>query len=173
VTYTSEVTVPASGTGPANAITFGDFCEGINTGLWITGGDLVNTVMYVYITDYSGGAYPSIIGKQSFGFLTFESKTTGSTSTITLICDDTDASNLFNVLTSSICGNVNINQTNGENAGVQNDPANPANERERLLTHLIFDPLLKAADRAFEIIYTLTISVTPSQDSVVSVNFIN
>lgn len=173
VAYTSEITVPASGTGPSNSITFGDFCEGINSGLWITGGDLVNSVLYVYITDYSGGAYPSIIGKQSYGYLTFESKTTGSTSTITLTCDDGDASNIFNVMTSGICGNTNVNQEDGENAGVQNDPSDPAIERERLLTHLIFDPLLKAADRAFEIIYTLTISVSPSQDSVVSVNFVN
>ncbi len=167
--YTSEITVPAGGTGPSNSITFGDFCEGINTGLWVTGGDLINSFMYVFITDRSGGAYPSILSKESFGFLTFESKTTGSTSSITLTCDDMDASNIFNVMTSGICGNVNVNQINGENAGVQNDPANPANERERLLTHIIFNPILKAADRAIEILYILTISVSPSQDSVVTV----
>jgi hypothetical protein len=40
----------------------------------------------------------------------------------------------------------------------------PALERERLITHLIFSPITKAANRTLTITYTLTISVarTPS-----------
>jgi hypothetical protein len=170
--FESEITIPAGGTGPGGQITFGDFCEGFNSGAWITNGDPINSVLYAFITDRSGGEYPSIIGKESFGFLTFENKTTGSTSSVELICNDLIASNFFNVLTSGICGNVNVNQINGEDAGVQNDPTAPCNERERLLTHLIFNPILKAADRAIDIEYTLTISVQPSQDSSITQNFV-
>lgn len=173
VTYSSQITMPAGGTGPNNTITFGDFCEGFNSGLWITSGDAVNNNLYVFITDRSGGSYPSIIGKESGGFLTFESKTNGSTSSVSLTCDATNAANFFNVLTGGICANANINQINGQNAGVQNDPINPSNERERLLTHLIFNPILKAADRSLAITYTLTISVKPSQDSTISQNIVN
>jgi hypothetical protein len=172
VSYESQITIPQNGTGPNGAVTFGDFCEGFNSGGWITNGDPLNSVLYVFITDRSGGEYPSIIGKESFGFLTFESKTTGSASTVNLICDAEVAANFFNVLTSGICGNVNVNQVAGQDAGVQNDPSNPCNERERLLTHLIFQPILKTADRAIDITYTLTISVKPSQDSSISTNFI-
>jgi len=171
--YTSQITIPSGGTGAAGAVTYGDFCEGFNNGQWITGQSAVNNVVYVFITDMSGGEYPSIIGAQSGGFLSFKSKTTGATSSVSLGCNASVANDFCNVLTSGICGNVNINQINGQNAGVQNDPINAANERERLLTHLTFNPVLKAADRALEIIYTLTISVKPSQDSVVSINNAN
>lgn len=172
VTYSSEITIPSGGTGPNGIITYGDFCEGFNSGLWITNGDSLNSVLYVYITDRSGGSYPSIIGKESFGLLAFESKNTGSTSKVSLECNDAVSSNFFNVLTSGVCGNVNVSQIDGEDAGIQNDPTNPCNERERMLTHLIFSPLLKSADRAFFIEYTLTISVSPSQDSSVSTSII-
>lgn len=168
-TYTTEITTPAGGTGVSGVLTFGDFCEGINNGTWISSGNLINNYLYVYITDRSGGEYPTIIGKESYGFLTFESKTTGALSSVSLTCDS-DTSNIFNAITGAVCGNVNVNQVNGVNAGVQNDPTTPANERERLLTHMIFDPLLKTKNRAIEILYTLTISVSQSQDSTVTVS---
>jgi hypothetical protein len=47
----------------------------------------------------------------------------------------------------------------GQDAGVQNDPVNSDTERERLLTHLIFSPVLKSANRTLQITYTLTVSV--------------
>lgn len=178
VEYQSEITIPAAGTGPGGLITFGDFCEGFNGGSWITNGDALNNFVYVYITDRSGGSYPSIIGKESYGFLTFESKQLGVidnvASSVDLECDDSSSTNFFNVLTSGICGNVNVNQVDGQNAGVANDPSDGGiNERERLLTHLIFQPILKAADRAIYITYTLTISVKPSQDSAISISNIS
>lgn len=156
---------PASGTGAAGTFTYGDICEGINTGNWLVSGDSINDYVTVYITDRSGGAYPTILGMQSYGFLTFESKTTGITSSVLLTCSTGDAANFFNVITNGVCGNVNVNNVPGVAAGVANDPVNPANERERLLTHFIFDPVLKSRDRAIEIVYTLTISVGRTTDS--------
>lgn len=161
----ATIRTPTSGTGAAGTFTYGDICEGINSGAWITGGDDISDVLFVYITDRSGGAYPTILGLQSYGFLTFESKTTGNLSTVSLICNTGVANNFFNVITNGVCGNVNSNTVAGVAAGVANDAVNTANERERLLTHFIFDPILKARDRAIEIVYTLTFSVGRTVDS--------
>lgn len=181
ITHTTQLTLPTGGTGPNNTITFGDFCEGFNSGSWITSGDQMNNFLYTFITDESGGLYPSIINKQSFGFLVFQSKTTGSTSSVVLTCNSGNASDFFNVLTNGQCGNVNVASPNGTstgvNPGVQNDPTElhntcppPASaEARRLLTHIIFQPILKSADRTVLIQYTLTVSVKPSQDSQVSI----
>lgn len=162
------VLTPASGSGAAGSFTYGDICEGINTGAWLTSGDSIDNVVTVYITDRSGGAYPTIFGMQSYGFLTFQSKNTGSTSNVVLTCNTTDTANFFNIITNGVCGNVNVNNVQGVSAGVANDPVNPANERERLLTHFIFDPILKSSDRAIEIEYTLTVSVSRTTDSQVT-----
>lgn len=168
-TYSATLTTPAGGTGPSSQFTYGDICEGINTASWITSGDALNTRLFVYITDRSGGTYPTIIGKQSFGFLMFQSKTLGTGSNVTLNCSTASPTNFFNVITSGSCANVNVNQEAGENAGVANDPTNPANERERLLTHLIFDPILKSTFRSLKIVYILTISVPKTTDSQVEI----
>jgi hypothetical protein len=164
-TYTTILTTPGGGSGPNSQFTYGDICEGINTGSRISGGDPVNDILYVYITDRSGGTYPTIIGKQSYGFLLFQSKTLGAGSSVNLNCSTANANNFFNILTSGSCVNVNVNQEDGKNAGVANDPANPSNERERLLTHLIFDPILKSTYRSLKIVYILTISVPKTTDS--------
>ena len=47
----------------------------------------------------------------------------------------------------------------GQDAGVQNDPVNPLTERERLLSHLVFAPVLKSANRTLTVTYSLTIAV--------------
>jgi hypothetical protein len=160
----ATVRTPSSGTGATGSFTYGDICEGINSGSWLVGGDPLDNYVTVYITDRSGGAYPSILGMQSYGFLTFESKMTGVESRVELTCD-ASGSNFFNVITNAVCGNVNVNSVMGVAAGVANDPVNPLNERERLLTHFIFDPILKSRDRAIEIEYTLTVSVGRTADS--------
>ncbi|MNE96638.1 hypothetical protein D3C80_1948600 [compost metagenome] len=51
---------------------------------------------------------------------------------------------------------------NGKQAGIANDVTNYANERERMLTHIIFSPVLKSANRSLIITYTLTISIARS-----------
>lgn len=168
-TLAAVLETPAGGTGPANEFTYGDICEGINTGAWIKSGDPIKDFVLVYITDRSGGTYPSIIGKQSYGYLMFESKTVGTTSSVTLNCASV-ADNFFFALTDGSCTLVNVNKADGKNAGVANDPANPANERERLLTHLIFDPIHKSTHRSLEIEYILTISVAQTTDSQVEIN---
>lgn len=170
ISYTSQITTPAGGTGVGGALTYGDFCEGINTGTWITAGDNISAFIYVFITDRNNfGTYPSIIGKESFGFLSFQSKTTGNNSNVTLICNDQIAANIFNIITSGICANVNINQKSGDNAGVQIDDLNPCNERERLLTHLVFSPpIAKTSTRGLIIEYILTITVKNTQNSRIS-----
>lgn len=167
-TYSAEITLPATGSGTSGEITYGDFCEGFNSGDWITSGSPLNDYAYAYITDLSGGTYPTIVGKQSYGYLAFESRTLGDESTISVVCDADDSDNFFNVLTAGLCANCNITTVAGEDAGVANDPINPENERERLLTHLIFSPILKSADRVLSIVYTLTISVGKTSDSEVN-----
>ena len=166
--YNTTLQIPAGGTGAGGALTYGDLCEGINTASWISAGDPINDFLYVFITDRSNGTYPTIIGKQSFGNLTFQSKTSGTSSTVTLVCNSSDANDLFNVLTGGICANVNLVNVNGQDAGVQNDINDSSNERERLLTHMVFDPILKSGDRELQINYTLTISTSDTSDSTVN-----
>lgn len=168
--YTSQIKVPASGSGLSGEITYGDLCEALNTGIWTIGGDSVESMLYCYITDNSGGTYPSILGKQSYGYLIFQSKTVGSNSSVLVSCAS-NASDLLYVITGNNCNNCNIISTTGENAGVQNDPIHPENERERLLTHIIFDPILKSSDRSIGITYTLTVSVDRTDESIVQVNY--
>jgi hypothetical protein len=166
VSLLASIQTPSSGgTGAGGAFTYGDICEGINSGSWLNGGDALNNFLTVYITDRSGGAYPSILGLQSYGYLTFQSISTGNSSSVVLTCTTGNTTNLFNVITNGVCGNVNVVNMAGVSAGVANDPVNPTNERERLLTHFIFDPILKSRDRAIEIEYTLTVSVGRTTDS--------
>lgn len=162
--YNCEITTPASGTGTSGELTYGDICEGINDGSWISSGSQINDYVYFYITDDSSGTYPSITNKQSYGYLTIQSKTTGINSSIVLTCE-TASTDFFNAITNGVCANCNIEPVNGQNAGVQNDPINPENERERLLTHFIFSPILKSANRSITVEYILTISVGETSDA--------
>lgn len=167
--YSCTLSIPASGTGPLGQITYGDLCEGINNGTWISAGDSINNVVYVFITDRSGGSYPSITGRQSFGLLTFQSKTVGANSSVEIGCDAGVPTDFGNVLSSGICANVNVSKVDGDIAGSLNDVSNPENERERLLTHVVFTPIPKAKDVAISITYTLTVSVCSTSDAVVDV----
>jgi len=162
--YSCTITTPASGTGTDGQITYGDLCEGINDGSWISGGTDISELVYVYITDNSEGTYASIINKQSYGYLTFQSRTTGTSSSVEVTCNAV-LDDFFYTLTGNDCADCNISTVSGVNAGVQNDPVTPDNERERLLSHLIFSPIIKSADRSITIEYTLTISVGQTSDS--------
>jgi hypothetical protein len=168
VAYTAVLQTPSTGTGANGAITYGDICEGINTGSWIVSGDPINDYVYVYITDDSNGTYPSIVGKQSYGLLNFQSVTSGVGSNVTLTCTSGSPSDFFNNLVNGICGYVNYTNVAGANAGVANDPLNPTNERERLLTHLTFATLRKSMDESWTITYTLTVSVNPTVSTIVN-----
>lgn len=161
---TIDFTTPATGgTGPGGEITYGDLCEAINTGdtnwnpTWggvspLPGGATVS------ITDISSGlTYPSIAGAQTYGYLRFTSSSTGVGSSISL-APGTVGLDLFASLNPPGGGTI-LAAVDGKDAGIQNDPVNPDRERERLLTHVIFSPVLKAANRSLVITYTLTISV--------------
>lgn len=138
-----NITTPATGSGSNGEILFSDVVTLIN-----------NATPFgatVAITDANTGV-------NTYGFLRFTSNTSGSNSTINII--DTGAANfLFRAIT----GYRGLESpSNGQRAGVANDVTNPENERERLLTHIIFSPVLKSANRSLIITYTLTISIARS-----------
>jgi len=145
--YPVAIITPSAllGSGPGGAVTFGDIVTLINSAL---GGSAVCS-----ITDVEQGV-------QTFGFLLFTSATSGSGSTIS-ITDETDPGPPGQYwLFSNILDFVQINDgIAGQNQGVVNAPTTPTTEVERLLTHIIFSPVLKAATRTLTITYTLTVQV--------------
>lgn len=137
------ITTPATGSGTNGEILFADVVSLIN-----------NTTPFgatVAINDANTGI-------NTYGFLRFTSNTSGATSAINII--DTGAANfLFRAIT----GYRGLESAvAGQKAGVANDVTAPENERERLLTHIIFSPVLKSANRSLIITYTLTISIARS-----------
>lgn len=147
---------PSGGSGASNEILYGDLCEALNTGdpTWaITPAAPLATLL---ITDVTGGTFPTITGAQTYGFLRFDSPTSGPTSQVDLTGANTDA--FMNALNPPL-GATLVAAVPGGQAGVQNDPTQPENERERLLTHIIFSPVVKAANRTLVITYTLSIAV--------------
>lgn len=167
-----KVPVTGGGSGVSGQILYGDLCEAINTGNpdWNTAGGVFTGVnplpggATVSITDSTGGSFPTISGAQTFGFLKFESPTYGPTSSIDLAGTATDA---FRTALNPPSGAQILTAVSGAAAGLQNAPTAATTERERLLSHLIFSPVLKAQNRTLSITYTLTISVarTPSENT--------
>lgn len=161
--FTITFTVPSSGgSGPGGEVLYGDLCEAINTGAasWgMSGSNPLPGGAKMSITDLTGGTFPTIAGAQTYGFLKVESATSGVTSSIDLAGAQTDA--LLMSLNPPL-GATLLTAVNGTIAGLQNSPTNPTMERERLLTHLIFSPVLKSKNRTLAITYTLTISVAKS-----------
>lgn len=167
---TISFTTPTGGSGAGGEILYGDLCEAINTGDagWafavngtpVSGSSpLPGVGTLVSITDNTL-AFPSITGSQTFGYLRFTSGSTGATSTVQLAAGPTN--DMFAALNPPTGGTI-LTAVDGEDAGVQNDPVNPETERERLLTHIIFSPVLKSANRTLTITYTLTVSVARTQ----------
>lgn len=159
----------AGGTGlPGNYISYGDLCRGLNSGntgagpfTFIIGGPLNTIGASVLITDYSGAFAPELpSGTQTYGFLTFQSSTSGVGSSINLNYSETLTS--FLPALNPPFGGTLRPAVPGVNKGIQNDPLQPLLEQERLLAHLTFSPVLKAKNRTLTIIYTLTISVARS-----------
>lgn len=144
------------GSGASNEILYGDLCEALNTGDPSWAISPAAPIATVLITDLTGGTFPSITGAQTFGYLRFDSPTSGVTSAVSLAGANTNA--FLNALNPPVGGTLLV-PIPGARAGVQNDPSNPENERERLLTHIIFTPVNKAANRTLVVTYTLSISV--------------
>ncbi len=154
---TIAFTVPGGNNNP----TYGDLCEAINdpngAGLpWNITGPLPGNST-ISITDTTFGTYPTIEGAQTFGFLRFTSGTSGDLSSIDLAIGDTQ--DMF----TNLPGTIITPSTIGQNKGLQNNIVDTNTEQERLLTHLIFSPVLKAANRTLTITYTLTVSVARTQ----------
>lgn len=150
-------TVPAGGgTGASGQVLYGDICEALNTDnpAWNILPSAPSAT--VSITDGTGGSFPSITGAQTYGFIRFESQTSGPASSVDISGSATTA--LMAALNPPLGATLGT-AVPGSQAGLQNDPVHSANERERLLAHLIFSPVLKAANRTLAITYTLTISV--------------
>lgn len=137
------VTMPGVGSGAGGSILYGDLVTALNTALAALGATAA----------ISGS------GTQTYGFLRFTSNATGASSTIAL----TDAVGTNTLLFTALTGYVaKVTAVPGQAAGVQNAPTAPTTEAERMITHLIFSPVLKSANRTLTIDYTLTISVSRS-----------
>lgn len=154
-------TTPATGSGAGGEILYGDLCEALNTvdPVWAVSAALPGSSS-VAITDNTL-SFPSITGAQTFGFLRFTSGTTGSSSSIALAAGTVGTDMIASV--NPTAGGTIETAVAGQDAGVQNDPVNFDTERERLLTHIIFSPVLKSANRTLTVTYTLTISVARTQ----------
>lgn len=159
ITFTTPI---SGGSGIGGQILYGDLCEAINTGSvsWgLTGSNPLPGGATMLITDNTGGTFPTILGAQTFGFLQVQSPTVGSTSSIDLAGTNTTT---FLTQLNPPGGSTLETAVAGEDAGVANAPTAPETERERLLAHIIFSPILKAKNRTLAITYTLTITVARS-----------
>lgn len=159
-----QFTTPNAGSGGSGEILYGDLCEALNTGsvAWgLSGTSPLPNGSKVFITDDSNGAFPSIANKETYGYLTFVSNTTGLSSSIDLTQAEPQTEAVFNLLQAINPPNqgIPLPAVDGGTAGVKNSPIDYSLERERLLAMLTFSPILKTADRKFLITYTITISV--------------
>lgn len=143
-----QITTPLVGTGvlgQTTYITYGDILPLINTALKPLG---VKATM----SDAANGI-------NAGGNMILTSNAVGPTSSVVISTDE-----LITPLFTRLIGFVEYaTPVNGALAGVQNDSLNSDIQRERLLTHIIFEPIIKAADRTIRLVYTLSISVARSQ----------
>jgi hypothetical protein len=146
---TTSVTPVGTGVGSPSVVTYADLVDALN-GVLPSG---VNGVV-ASITDNE--VIPAV---NTFGFLQFTTNTSGSSATIEV--DNTGSLPLFTALGQATPTTNNV-PVDGEDAGVQNNASDSGTERERLLTHVIFSPVTKTANRTIAITYTLTVSVARS-----------
>lgn len=174
-----QFTTPAAGgSGSGGAILYGDIVVALITGesTWniivngtpVIGSSFLGSAATLTISN-DGTFNPAMAATQTYGYLLFTSGTVGPTSSIALTPyvgppgtgTSLNPYNLFDPTNglNPPSGTTLITPVQGANAGVQNNPVDWQTERERLLTHLIFSPVLKAANRTLTITYTLAISV--------------
>lgn len=153
VTFVTPIT---GGTGPGGQILYGDLCQALNTAdsAWQVTGFATLQGAKLSITDDSAGAFPSIEGAQTYGFLRLESSTVGPASTVDMAGPETNL-----LLAAFLPQATLLEPVSGAAGGDKNNITNPAEERERLLAHLIFSPIQKAANRTLYITYTITVAV--------------
>ncbi len=135
------------GTGLSGQILYGDLVDILNS-------PTTNMVGVTALIDN-----PTLPTVDTYGMLRFLNtgvSTTTVPSTIQLVDMSTNPSWLFTHLNAYSQVEAPIN---GQLAGDEDNPVTPSLEGERLLTHIIFSPVLKSANRTLSIIYTLTISV--------------
>jgi hypothetical protein len=95
----------------------------------------------------------SINTREAYSGFLFESNTFGGNSSVNIKKSD---SNLFTALN----GFISIDRpVSGQFSGYKNNTCDGSKERSRLLTHLVFSPILKSSNREFNIKYTLTVYV--------------
>jgi len=155
-------TTPAGGgSGPSGEILYGDLCDAINTSdpLWGTPTALPgSSTMTITNTNPAFASLP--VDEQTFGFLRFTSGDAGAG--VQIIITAGAATNPPYDMVAALndpTGGILQAAVDGQDAGVQNNPVSWTSERERLLTHIVFSPVLKAANRTLTITYTLTVSV--------------
>lgn len=139
-----SITTPSSGSGSSGEILFADVIP------------LINAQVVGVVASISDGV------NQTYGKIKFTSESTGTSSAV--LIEDLGAGNYqSDFLFSNIVGFASIEAPSaGQDAGIQNDPTTFTRERERLLTHIIFSPVLKSANRTLTITYTLTVAVARS-----------
>lgn len=99
----------------------------------------------------------------TYGKLRIQSNSTGSTSSV-LITKPVEPSRRYLFDDGHLNTVVVVEpQIPGRDAG-QDNSTESSSERERLLTHLVFSPILKAANRTLIITYTISIEVARSVD---------
>jgi hypothetical protein len=156
-------TTPAGGgSGTGGQILYGDVCEAVNTGdvLWnMSGTSPLPGGATLAITDSGTTPFSTISGKQTFGYLRIESGSSGATSLVDIDETHADTIAFLAALNPPLGASIFEDNVSGSDDGLQNAPTTPEDERERLLAHLIFSPVLKARNRTLIITYTLTVSV--------------
>jgi hypothetical protein len=166
VRVNSLITTPPAGTGTgvAGAFTYGDLCEGINTGAWLDSASPFDfsgdSGALFFISDTGTALYPSINNLDSRGFFSVQSKSTGSQSTISFPEEETvlGSENLIYFLARHDWLNVNSNIKGGDDRGIVNNSNDSTEERERLLTHIIFPEKSKDSTSRIKITYSITVS---------------
>lgn len=115
---------------------------------------LNNSIPELYFSMSNGSSNNSY-----YGYLKVTSKSNGLQSKVKIVQASTDAQWLFNKIPLFVGLNDPVD---GSNAGVQNMADAPERELSRMLTHLIFNPITKPADRVYIIKYLININVPPT-----------